>query len=80
MQKTLRERNGGIFTREELLISMVQGIVIAAGAMILYCYFMNSGASPVQTKTIVYTTLILRMYFSPLLIVSLLKQFITPPV
>ena len=63
MQQTPRERNTGIFTREELLISIVQGIIIAAGAMILYYYFMNNGASLEQTRTIVFTTLILSNIF-----------------
>jgi len=63
MQQTPRERNGGIFTREELLISVVQGIVIAAGAMILYYHSMNSGTSLEQTRTIVFTTLILSNVF-----------------
>jgi len=63
MQQTPRERNGGIFTRKELLISIVQGLVIAAGGMILYYYFMNSGASLEQTRTIVFTTLILGNVF-----------------
>ena len=63
MQQTPRERNAGIFTREELLISIVQGIIIAVGAMILYYYFMNSDASLEQTRTIVFTTLILSNVF-----------------
>jgi Ca2+-transporting ATPase len=63
MQQTPRKRKGGIFTREELLISSVQGLIIAAGAMILYYYFMNSGASLEQTRTIVFTTLLLSNIF-----------------
>lgn len=63
MQQTPRERNVRLFSREELLISVVQGIIIAAGAMILYHYFMTSGASLEQTRTIVFTTLILSNVF-----------------
>ncbi len=63
MQQTPRERNGGLFTRNELLISIMQGIIIAAGAIILYYYFMNSSASLQQTRTIVFTTLILSNIF-----------------
>lgn len=63
MQQTPQERNGGIFTRQELFMSILQGIIIAAGAMILYYYFMNSGASLKQTKTIVFAMLILSNVF-----------------
>ena len=63
MLQAPRERNGGIFTRGETLISVVQGIIIAAGAMILYYYFMKSGASLEETRTIVFTTLILSNVF-----------------
>jgi Ca2+-transporting ATPase len=58
-----RKRDAGIFTHEELLISMVQGIVIAFGVLFLYYYFMTSGASPEKTRTIVFTTLILSNVF-----------------
>ena len=57
MQLSPRERNGGLFSREELFISVVQGIIIAAGCLGLYFYFMNSGASLEQVRTIVFTTL-----------------------
>jgi P-type Ca2+ transporter type 2C len=63
MQQTPRQRNISLFTREELLISVVQGIIIAAGAMFLYYYFMNSGTSVQQTRNIVFTTLILSNIF-----------------
>ncbi len=63
MQQTPQERNGGIFTRQELFMSIVQGIIIAAGVMILYYYFMNSGASLEQTRTIVFAMLILSNVF-----------------
>jgi Ca2+-transporting ATPase len=58
MKKTPRERNIGLFTGEELLISVIQGIIIAVVCLILYYYFMNHGASLEQTRTIVFTTLI----------------------
>ncbi len=63
MQQTPRERSSGLFTKEELLISIVQGIIIATGVLILYYYFMNSGTSIQQTRTIVFTTLILSNVF-----------------
>jgi Ca2+-transporting ATPase len=63
MQQLPRDRNAGLFTRKEILLSVVQGIVIAAGAMALYYYFMQQGASLEQTRTIVFTTLVLSNVF-----------------
>ena len=63
MQQTPRERNSGLFTSEELFISVVQGIIIASAGLILYYYFMNHGASLAQTRTIVFTTLIFSNVF-----------------
>lgn len=63
MRQTPRERSRGLFTKEELLISIVQGIIIAAGVLILYYYYMNNGISLEQTRTIVFTTLILSNVF-----------------
>jgi len=63
MQLSPRERNAGLFSREELFISIVQGLMIAAGCLILYFYFMKRGASLEQVRTIVFTTLILSNVF-----------------
>jgi Ca2+-transporting ATPase len=63
MQQPPRNRSTGIFTRNELFHSITQGIVIAAGVLMLYCYFMNSGAGIEQTRNIVFTTLILSNIF-----------------
>ena len=63
MQLIPRERNGALFSREELLISVVQGVFIAAGSLGLYYYFMDSGAGLEQVRTIVFTTLILSNVF-----------------
>ncbi|MDX2049080.1 MAG: cation-translocating P-type ATPase [Chitinophagaceae bacterium] len=54
-----RGRNSGLFTGEELLISIVQGLIIATMVLILYYYFMNSKTPIEETRTIVFTTLIL---------------------
>lgn len=59
MRQVPRERNKGLFTRNELFISITQGIVIAAGVLILYYYFMRNGTALEQTRNIVFTTLIL---------------------
>ena len=63
LKQNPQERNNGLFSREELVISIVQGIVIAAGTLFLYYYFMSSGASIEQTRNIVFTTLILSNVF-----------------
>ncbi len=58
-----RGKNYGLFTREELLISIIQGVIIALCTLSLYYYFMNQGASIEETRTIVFTTLILSNVF-----------------
>ncbi|QEC65789.1 cation-translocating P-type ATPase [Panacibacter ginsenosidivorans] len=63
MQQTPRERKDSLFTKKELLVSFVQGIIIAAGALGLYHYFMNNGATLEQTRTIVFTSLIVSNIF-----------------
>ena len=55
--------NNTLFTGKELLISVVQGLMIAAGALGSYYYFMNHGASLQQTRTIVFIILILSNVF-----------------
>ena len=54
-----RRKKSGLFTSEELVTTIVQGVAIAAGILILYYYFMQHGAPIEQTRTIVFTTLIL---------------------
>ncbi len=59
MQQAPRKKGDGLFSGKELGISIFQGAVIAAGILGLYYYFMNTGASLEQTRTIVFTALIL---------------------
>lgn len=47
----------------EMLISIVQGIVIAAGILFLYYFFMHNGRSLEDTRTVVFTTLLLANIF-----------------
>lgn len=54
-----RSRTTGLFTVDELLIGVVQGLVITTGVLILYYVFMNNKHSIEETRTIVFTTLIL---------------------
>jgi Ca2+-transporting ATPase len=58
-----REKSVGLFTRKEMLLRVVQGMVIATGALVLYYYFMHQGASLKETRTIVFTTLIISNIF-----------------
>ncbi|TMI71205.1 MAG: cation-translocating P-type ATPase [Bacteroidetes bacterium] len=58
-----RERMKGLFTREELLIGIVQGLTITTGVLILYNVFMKEHYSIEETRTVVFTTLILSNVF-----------------
>jgi Ca2+-transporting ATPase len=52
-----RNRKQGLFTFDEILMSLVQGIIIASGILTLYYLFMQH--SDLQTtRTIVFTTLV----------------------
>ncbi|MBK7883378.1 MAG: cation-translocating P-type ATPase [Chitinophagaceae bacterium] len=63
MQLEPQRSNNKLFLTKELFISIIQGIVIAAGVLALYYYFMSNGAGMEQTRTIVFTTLILSNIF-----------------
>jgi Ca2+-transporting ATPase len=56
-------QKSGLFTTEELLVSIVQGVVITAGVLILYYFFMNKGYGIGEVRTIVFTTLIVSNVF-----------------
>ncbi|MGE5106858.1 MAG: cation-translocating P-type ATPase [Sphingobacteriales bacterium] len=58
MKKNPRERTANMFSGEELLISIVQGIIITAGLLILYYYFLKDNYPIEYIRTIVFTTLI----------------------
>jgi Ca2+-transporting ATPase len=63
IQQKPRQRNIGLFSKEELLISIVQGLMITIGALFLYYYFMQAGTSIEVTRNIVFTSLILSNVF-----------------
>lgn len=63
MSNKPRDRKTGLFTGDELLISIVQGIIIAAGVLSVYYYFMNTGYTLEATRTVVFTTLVLGNIF-----------------
>jgi Ca2+-transporting ATPase len=58
-----RSRGAGLFTLEDLLISIMQGVTIATGILILYYNYMKTGRSIEETRTVVFTTLILSNVF-----------------
>jgi Ca2+-transporting ATPase len=63
MKQAPRDRITGIFTRQELFISMLQGVMIACGVLCTYYYFMKNAAGLEKTRTIVFTILILANVF-----------------
>lgn len=63
MQQKPRKRNIGLFSPGELWISITQGIVIAASILLLYYFYMYDGYSLEQTRTIVFTTLVISNIF-----------------
>lgn len=58
-----RNRTGGLYTTDELLISIVQGLVVTAGILTLYFVYMRNGHSIEETRTVVFTTLVLSNVF-----------------
>ena len=57
-----RKRDKFLFQKNELLVSIFQGIIITLGVLLLYHYFMNHH-SLALTRTIVFNTLILSNIF-----------------
>ncbi|OQP49811.1 hypothetical protein A4H97_28410 [Niastella yeongjuensis] len=58
-----RKRSISLFEQDELLISIVQGLIITIGVLWLYHFSMNNGASFYHTRTLVYTTLVISNIF-----------------
>ncbi len=58
-----RDRNQGLFTWSEIMISIVQGVVLSAGVLALYYFSMRNGQTLEVTRAIVFTTLILGNIF-----------------
>ncbi len=63
MSITPRNRASGLFEKNELLISFTQGLIITAGVLGLYYIYMNYGKTLEETRTIVFTTLVLSNIF-----------------
>ena len=58
-----RPRIENIFSKNELWLSIVQGLVISAALLSLYYYFMGEGYSLEYVRSVVFTTLILSNIF-----------------
>ncbi len=63
MKRVPRERKDSLFSHKELFVSIIQGLVITGGLLILYYYFMNNDYSLEYVRTIVFTTLIFSNIF-----------------
>jgi Ca2+-transporting ATPase len=72
-----RNRNEGLFRNDELLISIMQGLIIAIGVLTLYYIFMHNGYELEKTRTIVFTTLIISNVFLTFANRSFTKSFTT---
>lgn len=63
MQQHPRLVSSSLFSRPEIILSVVQGVAITAGVLGLYYYFMHQHATLEQTRTLVFTTLIISNIF-----------------
>lgn len=62
MRMPPRERRTSLFSRRELFISVVQGLVITGGVLALYSIYMQQHSLE-KTRTMVFTTLIISNIF-----------------
>lgn len=58
-----RNRAAGLFTARELWLSIIQGLVITAGVLTLYYFFMEARYDIEYTRTVVFNTLIVANVF-----------------
>ena len=58
-----RNRSISLFQQDELLISIMQGLMITIGVLWIYYFSMYSGDSINETRTMVFTTLIISNIF-----------------
>jgi Ca2+-transporting ATPase len=72
-----RNRNVGLFRNDELLISIMQGLIIAIGVLTIYYIFMHNGYELEKTRTAVFTTLIISNVFLTFANRSFTKSFTT---
>lgn len=72
-----RKKTSPFLTRNDVLISITQGLIIAFGVLGLYYYCMRSGYDLEQTRTAVFTTLILANIFLTFIARSYSKTIFT---
>lgn len=58
-----RKKDAWLFEGNEFLISTVQGLIIAAGILVLYYSYMQQGYSLTEVRTIVFTSLLMSNIF-----------------
>lgn len=58
MQMPPRQKTNSLFSRNELFVSMIQGLLITAGVLSLFAFFMRTHSLE-ETRTFVFTTLII---------------------
>ncbi len=58
-----RKRSISLFQQDELLISIMQGLIITTGVLWIYYFSMYSAYSITETRTMVFTTLIISNIF-----------------
>jgi Ca2+-transporting ATPase len=63
MQAKPRDRTAGLFSSGELLMAILQGLMVTAGVLALYYIFMNKGYRIEETRTVVFTTLLIANVF-----------------
>lgn len=57
MQKPPRAANAPLFTGKELVVSILQGLMVTAGILVMYQYALTQGASEAKTRGFVFFTL-----------------------
>ncbi|MCF6405308.1 cation-translocating P-type ATPase [Chitinophaga filiformis] len=62
MQTPPRQNTGSLFSKKELFISILQGLIIAAGILVLYSIYMQEHTLE-KTRTFVFTTLLISNIF-----------------
>lgn len=63
MHRRPRPRKQNMFSAKELLVSFVQGLIIASGVLAVYFFFMQKGYPIRYVRALVFTTLLLSNLF-----------------
>lgn len=76
MQMKPRDHTSGLFRKGELFVSVTQGLIIAAGVLLLYHFFMTHNYTISETRTIVFTALVISNIFLTFVNRSFSESFI----